>query len=205
MTSEASKPNTGSVQVYVGNIKYETTEEELFDLANKYVKVVSAKIPTKAGRSRGFGFLTVSNEKDLETLREKLDNTTFQGRIIYIKSATHSQGKDGEHEDAPRRAPPPPPPPERGYMYPPPLPRYRDERDYYSYYGYDARDRRRGMYPPPMDMPPLMMDPYEAEYYSRGLRYREDYGRGRDYYGSRFREDDRYPRIRPSPPPKKGE
>lgn len=194
--SNEQKVSSELVQVYVGNIKYETTEKELYDLAKKYVDVESTKIPTKLGRSQGFGFVTVYNEESLEKLKKELDGTTFQGRTIYIKNAVHGQNKKEEKDEYVRRMPPPQPmmAPMREYNYPDPV--YRDERDYfYNDYYYDniPRERRRGIPPPPppppMPMHPRMRDPYEEDFYQERPRYREDYFRGKQFYDQRYRDN----------------
>ena len=161
--SNEQKVSSELVQVYVGNIKYETTEKELYDLAKKYVDVESTKIPTKLGRSQGFGFVTVYNEESLEKLKKELDGTTFQGRTIYIKNAVHGQNKKEEKDEYVRRMPPPQPmmAPMREYNYPDPV--YRDERDYfYNDYYYDniPRERRRGIPPPPPPPPAQSSTPH---------------------------------------------
>ena len=51
-------------RLYVGNLPFETTEEELNEMFQSFGQVVSAKLITdrETGRSRGFGFVELDTE-----------------------------------------------------------------------------------------------------------------------------------------------
>jgi RNA recognition motif-containing protein len=73
--------------IYVGNINYNATAEDLRELFAQYGEVVSAKIITdrETGRSRGFGFVEMASGAE-EAIRE-LDGAQFQGRNLRVNEA----------------------------------------------------------------------------------------------------------------------
>ena len=54
------------MKIYVGNLSFRTTQQELEDLFTNYGSVQEAAVVTdrETGRSRGFGFVTYVNEAD---------------------------------------------------------------------------------------------------------------------------------------------
>jgi len=77
------------MNIFVGNLSFDTTEDQLQDLFAAFGEVKSAKIVTDnyTGRSRGFGFVEMVNKADGETAVEKLNNTTFLNRSIAVNEA----------------------------------------------------------------------------------------------------------------------
>jgi len=75
-----------SANLYVGNLPWRTTEQELTDLFSQYGEVTSVKIITdrETGRSRGFAFVEMSNGGD-EAL--SLDGTELGGRTLKVNHA----------------------------------------------------------------------------------------------------------------------
>jgi RNA recognition motif-containing protein len=73
--------------IYVGNINYQATPEELKPLFSEYGEVLSVKIITdrETGRSKGFGF--VEMESGAETAIEELNGKDFQGRRLRVNEA----------------------------------------------------------------------------------------------------------------------
>lgn len=79
--------------LYVGNLPWATTEEELVAAFSQYAQVVSARIITdrETGRSRGFGFVEV-NEEDAENAINALNGTLLGGRPITVNEAQPRRG-----------------------------------------------------------------------------------------------------------------
>jgi len=77
--------------IYVGNINYNATENELRELFSQYGEVTSAKIikDRETGRSRGFGFVEMSAGAE-DAIRE-LDGYQFQGRNLRVNQARPRQ------------------------------------------------------------------------------------------------------------------
>ncbi len=77
-----------SKRIYVGNLSYTTTEDELEELFTAYGDVMSCSIPAdrKSGRTRGFGFVEMS-EEDAAKAIEALDGKDFGGRDLRVNEA----------------------------------------------------------------------------------------------------------------------
>ncbi|MEA1939317.1 MAG: RNA-binding protein [Candidatus Caldatribacteriota bacterium] len=73
---------TGS-KLYVGNLKYSVTNDELKDLFVGYGEVKSVNII----EGKGFGFVEMSSTEEAEKAKESLNNTDFVGRPLKIDEA----------------------------------------------------------------------------------------------------------------------
>ena len=78
--------------LYVGNLPWATTEDDLIQAFSQHAHVVSARIITdrETGRSRGFGFVEV-NDQDAEQAVEALNGTNLGGRDIIVNEARPRQ------------------------------------------------------------------------------------------------------------------
>ncbi len=74
--------------LYVGNLPWATTEDELRDLFAPHCAVVSARIITdrETGRSRGFGFVEVE-DADVERVVEATNGMEVGGRQLVVNEA----------------------------------------------------------------------------------------------------------------------
>lgn len=95
-----------SINIYVGNLSFSSTEDELKGLFQTYGTVDSAKIISDqfTGRSRGFGFIEMSNREEGLKAIEELDSKDFNGRSLKVNEArpkTNSRGGDrgGQRRD----------------------------------------------------------------------------------------------------------
>lgn len=77
------------MNIYVGNLSYDATEDDLLRLFSNYgtVERVSIIIDRNTGRSRGFGFVEMTDETQARQAIEELDGTDFQGRSIKVNQA----------------------------------------------------------------------------------------------------------------------
>jgi RNA recognition motif-containing protein len=78
-----------SINIYVGNLSFKTDENDLRGLFENFGEVTSARIISDqfTGRSRGFGFVEMSNrEEGLKAIQE-LDSKDFQGRNLKVNEA----------------------------------------------------------------------------------------------------------------------
>jgi len=75
--------------IYVGNLPWSTTEADLTLLFEPYAQVVNARIITdrESGRSRGFGFVEVSEDADVEYVVSQLHGSEYSGRQLVINEA----------------------------------------------------------------------------------------------------------------------
>ena len=76
-----------SKNLYVGNLPFTTTEQELSQLFSQYGTVTKAQVimDRETGRSRGFGFVEMSNGAD-EAI-QALHNAEYQGRRLTVNEA----------------------------------------------------------------------------------------------------------------------
>jgi len=77
------------VRIYVGSLPYRATEQDLADLFGQIGQVLSATviIDRDTGRSKGFGFVEMSNDQEARTAIEQLNGTTFGDRTIVVNEA----------------------------------------------------------------------------------------------------------------------
>jgi RNA recognition motif-containing protein len=76
------------MNIYVGNLSFNTTSQDLEDLFGQYGSVESAAIinDRETGRSRGFGFVEMENAAGAKAI-EELDGKDFAGRNLKINEA----------------------------------------------------------------------------------------------------------------------
>lgn len=82
--------------LYVGNLPWSTTEEELQSVFAGVSSVVSCRIITdrETGRSRGFGFVELADEADVQGVVDAMNGADVQGRAIVVNEARPRQGGD---------------------------------------------------------------------------------------------------------------
>lgn len=76
-------------KLYVGNLPFSVKDNDLADLFSSAGEIESAKINTDkmSGRSKGFGFVEMRDENDLQSAINKFDGYEFQGRQIKVNKA----------------------------------------------------------------------------------------------------------------------
>jgi RNA recognition motif-containing protein len=77
------------MNIYVGNLSFDTAENELRDLFEAFGAVDSVKIISDqfTGRSRGFGFVEMSQREDGMKAIQELDAKEFGGRTLKVNEA----------------------------------------------------------------------------------------------------------------------
>ena len=77
------------MRIYVGNLSYQTTEEGLRNLFGQHGTVEDVAIITdrETGRSRGFGFVTMTDDEGGNAVIRSLDGTDFEGRRLNVNQA----------------------------------------------------------------------------------------------------------------------
>jgi len=86
-------------KVFVGNLAYETTDDELkiaFEIAGT---VVEAKIVRRGNRSKGFGFVEFSSEDEAQKAVELLDKKDLNERPINVQVSTSTGTKVGNDDN----------------------------------------------------------------------------------------------------------
>lgn len=86
------------MNIYVGNLSWSMTDEDLNTLFSEYGTVTSAKIlkDKMNGRSKGFGFVEMEDEEASKTAIANLNETEIQGRkLIVNESQPRPEGEGG--------------------------------------------------------------------------------------------------------------
>jgi len=76
-------------RLYVGNLGYSVTSDELQELFEQYGAVTSAQVlnDRETGRSRGFGFVEMDDDAEAEAAIGALDGNDHQGRRLTVNEA----------------------------------------------------------------------------------------------------------------------
>ena len=77
------------MNIYVGNLSYDTQDQDLHDAFAAYGAVESARVITDrdSGRSRGFGFVEMPDKSEAEAAISALNESDLQGRTINVNEA----------------------------------------------------------------------------------------------------------------------
>jgi cold-inducible RNA-binding protein len=88
-----------STKLFVGNLSYDVTENDLQDLFAQYgtVNEVNLMLDRATGRSRGFAFVTMDSKEAADAASEALNGKNWQGRNLTVNEAR-------PREDRPERS-----------------------------------------------------------------------------------------------------
>lgn len=83
--------------IYVGNLPYQTTGDDLVELFQTYGTVTSAQviIDKFSGRSRGFGFVEMANDDEADTAISSLNNAPYGNRPLTVNEARPREERGG--------------------------------------------------------------------------------------------------------------
>ena len=75
--------------IFIGNLSWDTEEEDLKDLFNTYGEVRKCTIPLErdSGRKRGFGFVEMKHNRSEKTAINDLQDVEWMGREIRVYEA----------------------------------------------------------------------------------------------------------------------
>ncbi|QSH41457.1 RNA-binding protein [Lentisphaerota bacterium ZTH] len=84
------------MNLYVGNLPYSTGQAELQTLFENHGEVDSARVITdrETGRSKGFGFVEMTNDEEARSAIEALNGTDVEGRNIVVNEARPRTERD---------------------------------------------------------------------------------------------------------------
>lgn len=87
-------------KIYVGNIPFNATEQDVRDLFSDYGEVVSVKIITDklTGQPKGFGFVEMESEDDAQKTISELNGKPFMGKTLTLAEARPLQPRPGSQE-----------------------------------------------------------------------------------------------------------
>lgn len=86
-----------ATNIYVGNLPWNTTDQELADLFAQYGPVIKAQVikDRDTGRSRGFGFVEMPTDDDAQKAIDALNNQPFGGRPLTVNIAKPREQRAG--------------------------------------------------------------------------------------------------------------
>ena len=92
------------MNLFVGNLSQETTDEDLLNIFSEFGEIISARIvkDNETGLSRGFGFVEMAEKYSAFDAIDNLDCTYLKGQIISVKEAK-PKGSDRNNRNAPPR------------------------------------------------------------------------------------------------------
>ena len=102
-------------KIYVGNLSFKMTESDLWSLFEPHGNIESATVATDrdTGRSRGFGFVSMSNDEEAEKAMAALNGKDCEGRALVVnearpqtpRSGFRDGGRGGQRDSRQRREP----------------------------------------------------------------------------------------------------
>ncbi len=84
------------MNLYVSNLSFRTTDDELRKMFSRFGEVSSAKIITdrETGRSRGFGFVEMQSDDAANEAIDQLNQTEVDGRAMGVSVAREKTGRN---------------------------------------------------------------------------------------------------------------
>jgi len=85
------------MNIYVGNMSYDTSEDELREAFEAYGEVDSVSIITDrdTGRPKGFGFVEMPNDEEAQAAIDGLNEEEFMGRTLNVNKARPKRSGGG--------------------------------------------------------------------------------------------------------------
>ena len=86
-----------SAKLYVGNLSFSTSNEDLHELFSKIGTVESANVveDRDTGRSRGFGFVEMSSKEEADNAIEQYNGKEIEGRSLTVNEAKPRENRTG--------------------------------------------------------------------------------------------------------------
>ena len=86
------------MNMYVSNLGFHTTDDDLRKLFEPFGQVSSAKVITdrETGRSRGFGFVEMSSSTEADKAMGSLNGKEVEGRSISVTVARQKENRDNK-------------------------------------------------------------------------------------------------------------
>ena len=77
------------MSIYVGNLSFDATQDDINEVFKEYGSVKSVKLPTdrETGRVRGFAFVEMGSEEEEQASIEALDGAEWVGRTLKVNKA----------------------------------------------------------------------------------------------------------------------
>jgi RNA recognition motif-containing protein len=95
--SEIRKGVAMAKNIYVGNLVWDATADDLLALFQEHGTVDRAQVimDKETGRSRGFGFVEMKDDEEAQRAIEALNNSNFRGRPLTVNEARPREDRGG--------------------------------------------------------------------------------------------------------------
>jgi len=92
------------MNIYVGNLSFKTSEQELRQAFEAFGKVTTVNViaDRETGRPRGFGFVEMPNSEEAQKAIEGLNGISLGGRNLTVNEARPREGRGGPGPRGPR-------------------------------------------------------------------------------------------------------
>lgn len=86
------------MSIYVGNLSFKVTQEDLMSVFAEYGSVKRVQLPTdrESGRPRGFGFVEMETEAEEDKAIAELDGAEWMGRVMKVNKAKPREERGGD-------------------------------------------------------------------------------------------------------------
>jgi RNA recognition motif-containing protein len=83
--------------IYVGNLVWEASADDLLALFQEHGQVIRAQVITdrETGRSRGFGFVEMEDDSEAQKAIDALNGTEYNGRALTVNEAKPREDRGG--------------------------------------------------------------------------------------------------------------
>ena len=90
-----------STKLYVGNLPWSYTSDDLAQMFQAHGEVISANVVTDrmSGRSRGFGFVEMASQEEGQSAISALNGSDAQGRTLTVDVARERKPRTGGYND----------------------------------------------------------------------------------------------------------
>lgn len=94
------------MSIYVGNLSFKVTQEDVSSVFAEYGTVKRVQLPTdrETGRMRGFGFVEMSTDAEEDAAIEALDGAEWMGRSLKVNKAKPREDRGGGGGGGDRRS-----------------------------------------------------------------------------------------------------
>ena len=88
------------MNIYVGNLSWNLSDQELENLFSEFGEISSAKIVLDkfSNRSKGFGFVEMANDEEAKAAIEALNGKEIDGRNIVVNESRPKEGGSGGYK-----------------------------------------------------------------------------------------------------------
>ncbi len=88
------------MSIYVGNLSYDVTKEDLNEVFTEYGEVKRVHIPTdrETGRMRGFAFVEMNSDEQEDQAISTLDGAEWMGRTLKVNKAKEREQRGGRRQ-----------------------------------------------------------------------------------------------------------